>query len=566
MFNLSLRARLSSRPGYRFASTLRSSAFVAAAVIASTVISPSASADRSGNSNSNVIARTNSGSVRGQISSQGAVIEFKGIPYAAPPVGQLRWKPPRDPAHWKGVRDALESQSPCPQSGTYGYPSTNEDCLYLNVTVPNVRHPHKLPVMVFIHGGGQTASAMNDYNADRLVTRGKPVIYVAMNYRLNIFAFFAHKALSAEAPKLGSGNYATLDQQKALMWVRSNIANFGGDPKNVTVFGESGGGQAVCILMASPPAAGLFQRAISESGPCQWQLYQSLTSQEKAGADVAASLGCNGTDPLACLRALPASAILAKQSSISNQPAWGGGAFPLPMRESMATGQFNRVPLIQGSNRDEALWQLTTQYVGAGKPLTAAQYPEVLKTMFGASRVDAILEKYPLSRYPTPLYALSAVESDSSMPGQRIGLCNLHLANQIVSPHTPVYAYEFADPTAPYPGVFTAPFLLGGAAHTKELSYLFDQTRLTSTQKVISDAMIRYWTNFAYKGDPNGRGLPAWPVYKPAQPNVIQFKSHRIEADTLFSDRHNCKFWAEQGFDVLSGPYPTPTSLGPVYQ
>jgi para-nitrobenzyl esterase len=254
-----------------------------------------------------VTVDTTAGSVRGKVSGDGAVDVFRGVPYAAPPVGELRWKPPRPPVPWQGSRDAFEAGSPCPQSGRLA--STNEDCLYLNIWAPHRRPEQEMPVMVFIHGGGQRQSAAHEYNADWLVTRGTPVVYVSMNYRLNVFAFLAHKELTAEEPELGSGNYALLDQLQALRWVRDNIANFGGDPDNVTIFGESGGAQAVCILLTSPPAQGYFHRAISQSGPCQWQLYPSLAASEARGAQVAAELGCTGPKPLACLRALPTSAV-----------------------------------------------------------------------------------------------------------------------------------------------------------------------------------------------------------------------------------------------------------------
>jgi para-nitrobenzyl esterase len=518
-----------------------------------------------------VTVSTETGLVRGTVSSDDAVEVFKGIPYAAPPVNELRWRAPRPPLPWPGIRDALDAGNPCPQSGRLA--STNEDCLYLNVWTPHRGPRHGLPVMVFIHGGGQRVSAAHEYNADWLITRGAPVVYVSMNYRLNIFAFFAHKALTAEDPKLGSGNYATLDQQQALRWVRDNIANFGGNPRNITIFGESGGAQAVCVLLASPPARGLFQKAIVESGPCQWQFYPSLTASEERGTDIAAQLGCTDPNPLACLRSLPVKVILSKERGATSdtaaaQPAWGGGAFPLPVREAIASGRFNQVPLLQGSNRDEAMFDLALRYDGGGNPVTPEQYPAILTQYFGRSRVAAIIGQYPLTDYPTPMNALIAVLSDSGMvTNNRIGLCNLHLANQLASPHVRLYAYEFADRTAPYPApIFDAPGNLTGAAHTKELSYLFHQNELTSAQRRISDAMIGYWTNFATNGDPNGKNLPVWPAYKPDRQMVIKFGANIVGADADFYSRHRCGFWAEQGYSMLSGPYPTPTASGPDYQ
>lgn len=444
----------------------------------------------------------------------------------------------------------------------------------MNVFVP-VRHGNKLPVMVWIYPGGQTSSAANDYYPERLTTDGTPVIVVTFNYRLNIFAFFAHKALTAEIPKLGSGNYAGMDQQQALKWVRHNIANFGGDPDNVTIFGQSGGAQAVCVLLASPPAKGLFQRAISESGSCQWEFYPSLTASENKGAQIATDLGCTSANPVSCLRALPTSAILAKQASggdqSSGQPAWGNGMFPLPMRETMSTGQFNKVPLMQGGTSNEGLFQLGPVYDGAGHPITAAQYPTLLQQSFGASRVQAIEDQYPLSDYQTPSYAFIQAMSDSAQSGNnRTGACNVLLANQINSLHgVPLYAFEFADLTAKFPApIYNPPIgnLLPGGGHTSELSYLFDNVPLSSAQLQTADVMIGYWTNFAATGNPNGKGLPKWPEYKPTEQNVLLITANTIASNTQFSDRHKCKFWAEQGFDILAGPYPTPTATAPVWQ
>lgn len=547
--------------------------FIVVSGFALLATSSGATAELSGfESNSGfVTVDTETGVVRGKLSNDSAVEIFKGIPYAAPPVGELRWKAPRPPLPWSGVRNAFDAGSPCPQTGRLA--SVNEDCLSLNVWAPHHRARHNLPVMVFIHGGGQRVSAANEYNADWLVTRGAPVVYVSMNYRLNIFAFFAHKALTAEDPQLGSGNYATLDQQQALRWVRANIAKFGGSPENVTIFGESGGAQAVCVLLASPPARGLFQRAIVESGPCQWQFFPSLNASEERGVDTAAQLGCIEANPLPCLRAVPAQVILSKERGATSdtsgaQPAWGGGAFPIPIREAIISGRFNRVPLIQGSNRDEAMFDLALRYGESGESITPTQYPTILEHYFGQSRVAAIEQQYPLSDYPTPMRALIAVLSDSGMvTNNRIGLCNLHLASQLASPHVQLYTYEFADGTAPYPTpIFDAPGSKIGAAHTKELSYLFHQTELTPTQRKISDAMIGYWTNFATTGNPNSKNLPSWPAYKPDHQSILKFDANGAISDTDFYARHRCAFWAVQGYGLLSGPYPTPTASGPEYR
>jgi para-nitrobenzyl esterase len=551
----------------------------------------SASAKQPSAPPSSMTVPTNGGLVQGAFSNDGRIVEFRGIPYAAPPVGPLRFAAPQAPQSWSGVLDATgPAKTPCPQTGQYA--SVNEDCLYLNVFTPvstgnngngngngnngngNGNGKGRLPVMVWIHPGGQTSSAANDYYPESLITHGRPVVFVSFNYRLNIFAFFAHKALTAEIPQLGSGNYAGLDQQQALRWVRDNIANFGGDPGNVTIFGQSGGAQAVCVLLASPPAKGLFHKAISESGSCQWELYPSLTASENKGAKLAEELGCAGSNPLPCLRALPASAILAKQANInvdtsSGQPAWGNGAFPMPMRETMVTGQMNQVPLIQGGTKDEAMFSVGGQFDGAGKPVTAAQYPQLLEQYFGASRVEPIMAQYPLSDYATPSYAFLKTLSDSAVGGRdRTGACNVNLANKLASPHIDLYAYEFADDTAQYPApIYNPPNGdLVGASHTDELSYLFDNVPLTAKQRQTADVMINYWTNFAATGNPNGKGLPNWPVYEPTKPNVMLITANSIASDRNFAERHKCKFWNEQGYNMLAGPYPTPTATGPVNQ
>jgi len=399
-----------------------------------------------------VTTLTDSGLVRGKLSDDGDVEIYQGIPYAAPPVANLRWAPPQPPAHWSGTRDALEPGSPCPQTGRLA--SVNEDCLYLNVWAPHKSSRDKLPVIVWIHGGGQLITTGSEYDGSWLVTRGTPVIAVTINYRLNIFAFFAHAWLTAEDAAMGSGNYATLDQQFALKWVKRNIANFGGDPDNVTIAGESGGGQAVCILLVSPPAAGLFQRAITQSGPCQDQYYPTLTASEEAGAKIASELGCSD---VACLRKLPVAAILARQTGTApaGQPATGGGAFPLPIRHAIAFGQFDKVPVMEGSTKDEALFFVAPAHDGVGEKVTEAEYPQIITTLFGEARSQAILEQYPTSNYPTPSYALVAVETDSAENGEattnRLGACNTELANQLLAPWVPVYAFEFADENAPWP-------------------------------------------------------------------------------------------------------------------
>src|SRR6516225_1709897 len=331
------------------------------------------------------VVETSDGRVRGI--SSGGVDRFLGIPYAAPPVGDLRWRPPQPHGRWRGVRDATSFANHCPQvASPFGLPSVTEDCLYLNVFRP-ARHgeddgeadegghegrERRHPVMVWIHGGALLVGESDDYDPVRLVQRG--VVVVTINYRLGVLGFLAHPALTEESPEHASGNYGLMDQQAALRWVRRNIRAFGGDPDNVTIFGESAGGLSVHSQLASPLAAGLFHKAIVESGAYSL-VPPSLSAAKAAGAAFAASAGC--ADPstaAACLRSLPVATILAHQPSGTMVPNLDGFVLPQTVRAAFSTGQFNHVPVIEGSNHDE--WRLFVAQTEAttGKPLTPAGY------------------------------------------------------------------------------------------------------------------------------------------------------------------------------------------------
>src|SRR5580704_7099820 len=357
-----------------------------------------------------LVVATADGEVRGI--TTGPVDEYLGIPYAAPPVGPLRWQPPQPAARWRGIRAATEFAPHCAQpAGVFGRASMSENCLYLNVFLP-AAHRAGLPVMVWIHGGGFVGGESDDYDPSGLVAHG--VIVVTINYRLGALGFLAHPAL-ADHPGGPSGDYGLMDQQAALRWVQRNARAFGGDPGNVTIFGESAGGASVCDNMASPTASGLFSRAIAESG-C-FLLSSTRQAAEQQGATFAAKLGC--TDPATaagCLRGKSAAALLAEAGGPLGGwgPVAGTPVLPLQPASAFAAGRYAHVPLLQGTNHDEGRFFVGFEFDALGKPLTAAQYPQVLTAQFGASAAARIQAVYPLSGYASPDLAYAAVFTDSA--------------------------------------------------------------------------------------------------------------------------------------------------------
>jgi para-nitrobenzyl esterase len=317
-------------------------------------------------------------------------------PYAAPPVGALRWQPPQPAASWPGVRAATQFGPHCPQlAGPFGEASTSENCLYLNVFTPAAGADH--PVMVWIHGGALVSGESNDYDPTALVEHG--VTVVTINYRLGALGFLAHPALADASGQ--SGDYGLMDQQAALRWVQRNIANFGGDPRNVTVFGESAGGLSTLSQVASPQAKGLFEKAIVESG--SYNLTQaSLASAETAGEAFATKAGC-ASQTAACLRRLPVSVILADQDASGYTPNINTEILPQSLGTAFATGNFNRVPIINGTNHDE--WRLFVALSAlAGNPVTPANYQAMIASTLDvpATAAAVIAAKYPLTAYPSP--------------------------------------------------------------------------------------------------------------------------------------------------------------------
>ena len=482
------------------------------------------------------VVGTANGAVRG--TSSGLVDEFLGIPYAAPPVGALRWQPPQPAASWPAVRDATQFAPHCPQPGSpFGQASTSEDCLFLNVFTPGqggARHP----VMVWIHGGALVSGESNDYSPAKLVEDG--VTVVTINYRLGALGFLAHPALADAHGQ--SGDYGLMDQQAALRWVQRNIARFGGNPRNVTIFGESAGGLSTLSQVASPAARGLFARAIAESG--SYNLTQaSLASAETAGQAFAAKAGCPDQSA-ACLRSLPVSTILADENPGGYTPNVNSEVLPRTLKTAFATGVFNRVPIVNGTNRDE--WRLFVALSELeGNPVTAANYQSMISSTLGVppSVAAAIAAEYPLTAYPSPAVALGAVGTDA------IFACPALTIDQAVSNFVPTFAYEFNDENAPEKFLPPVSFPYG-AAHASEIQYLMDLPTaafggtLSAQQQQLATVMKRYWTSFAKQGFPTSFGTPFWPRFNNVTQPVQSLVPPVPQTETNFAAHHKCAFWA----------------------
>jgi para-nitrobenzyl esterase len=529
--------------------------FGAAAICVFTLISvATASAD---NSSHRPIAFTESGLVIGSTTDGGT--EFLGIPYAAPPVGALRWTPPKRYGFFPGfVLQATQFGSACTQAGGIG----GENCLFLNVFTPQVksddgwhdRDGHGLPVMFWIHGGGLINGSSTPYNPERLVEKG--VIVVTINYRVGYLGFFAQSAIDAEGHL--NGNYGFMDQQFALGWVRRNIASFGGDPDRVTIFGESAGGQSVYAQLASPLAAGMFRGAISESGSyAEFQDYFSNivplvvgettgTTAVPSGAAIADSVGC-ANQTASCLRAVPAATMIATEP-FPLYPFVDGTLLTQTMSAAFASGEFNQVPVISGTNHDEYRLFVALDYDLVGNPiLTSAEYDTAVTTLWGPALAPPVLALYPFASYPFGGEALGASATDG------VFSCAARIAEQSLAKFVPTYTYEFNDENAPpaqsaFGGLLTFPL---GAYHSSELQYLFPgidvfglPVTLSSQQRRLSHAMVSYWTQFAKTGDPNSSGEPLWSPYSASTDEFQSLIPPAPVVESNFDSSHQCStFW-----------------------
>lgn len=469
---------------------------------------------------------------------------FQGIPYAAPPVGADRWRPPTPAAHWDGIRDATEPGARCMQApdshgllpvdlapGSSPEPMS-EDCLFLNVRTPDRGTSEKLPVMVWMHGGSFSGGSGASYDTGRLTQQG--IVTVTLNYRLGSLGCLADPALDTDGT---GGNYGLMDQQAALRWVQRNIAAFGGDPAKVTIAGESAGGVSVCGHLASPGSAGLFRAAIMQSAPCSWAVPRQVAVDTSTA--YAAQLGCtqNVAD---CLRNIPADKLAADPV---NFPVWYGhmsagtgywllqGGSVLPEHPATAATRA-QVPVLIGTNRDEMRMGAYLGYESQHKSLDPDAYTGAV-----ASVDKDAPAHYPLSSYPSPAVGYGTAATDA-------WVCDVATMTRQLAATAPVFAYELAD-AAPFPTSTSFPM---GAYHTGELPYLFAVADLPVTldqhQRQLSDQMVSYWANFVRAGDPNGKGLPEWPTATAG--SVLSLTAAGSTPDTEFPTRHQCAFWNQR--------------------
>jgi para-nitrobenzyl esterase len=486
------------------------------------------------------LVQTASGAVRGAFADDHLL--FAGIPYAAPPVGPLRWRAPQPPAPWQGVRDASKFGARCTQDTTndpdFGR-SVSEDCLTLNVWTPKSSAGGPVPVMVWIHGGGFANGSGDIYDSRWMIAQGD-IIVVTLNYRLGALGFLAHPALGANDDV---GNYGFADQQAALRWVRDNIANFGGDPNKVTIAGESAGAMSVCDHLVAPGSAGLFRAAILQSGPCGAEADRATA--EQVSLAYAAAAGCGDPATAAdCLRALPVAKLsqLPVYFHLSSDgltgPISGTAVLPIDAMTGIAAGKAARVPVLIGTNHDEYTLLAAIHFLQRGE---MPDYPQALADLFGAGS-SQVAQQYPVSRYANSALALSAVVTDHFFA------CNANQMESGLMRDAPVYAYEFNDRDAPEPAPLrTVPFAVG-AGHSLELRYLFDirgAPPLNAAQQELSNRMIGYWTGFVRTGVPHADGAPDWPPFDGTGPWMsLQTPEVRTFAD--FADDHHCAFWASR--------------------
>jgi len=498
---------------------------------------------------SDLVVNTETGKVRGT-ETHGAYA-FRGLPYAAPPTGNLRWRPPQPPSSWRGVRDAAEFAPSCPQLADPSFNpfvppgALDEDCLYLNVDTPEPRHRpgHDHPVLVWIHGGGLAIDAARNYDLAQLAAEG--TVVVTINYRLGALGFLAHPAL-ASRPGGPSGNYGLMDQQAALRWVQRNIREFGGDPDNVTIAGQSAGGLSVLAHLVSPDSRGLFNRAIVQSGA--FALTQlSLASAEAFGETFAAAVGCSD-QTASCLRGKSVDELVNAFPPAAIPGVVDGKVLKESIGTALAAGRFARVPILNGINHvEELIFVLGLGRAVSGgtfvpldpNGITDANYQQQIAATLGVSdaRAAEIAAVYPSKAYPFPAFAFSVLVGDANFA------CTALQLDQWTSARVLTFTYEFADDAAP-PRYAPIPV----ATHGSELPYLFEQPNapfqvpLNPDQQNLATNMRAAWASFAASGNPSTATVQ-WPSFNDGGTGM-SLVTPQPQLDSNFSARHHCDFWA----------------------
>ena len=503
----------------RLVSAFASLAFAASLLNCGGTMSPP---PPTGCQNTATIKCTQSGAVRGVL--LGSMYAFRGIPYAAPPVGNLRWKAPQPPASWNGTRDASQFGNVCPQINFSGQLAGNEDCLTLNVYVSQNPPSQKQPVMVSIHGGSNSQGDQQLPPAGMPLLAAQGVVVVTVQYRLGMLGFFANPALTAEGGG-SSGHYALADQIAALQWVHANIAAFGGDPQHVMLFGQSAGGWDTQTLLAVPSAQGLFSVAGVESGPVPAGRLPSLSSLESQHQAFVAAAGCSGAaDVLACMRAVPADTIVNLQSPYHFYSATGSPFLPTdPFLVLQQNG--SPVPLLIGSNREEfALFE------SPNSGIDDTAYQAAIHQRFdplGAGVANQVLAFYPSSAYTNPAYALIGVDTDFNFTCETRNVARVAAAGQN---HKPVWRYLYTHAMENDPNLQAL-----RAFHAQEAFFVFnDLSGLgnnyapTPAEMTLANDIMGYWTRFAATGDPNGGGAVVWPQYDPQTDSMLQIDDSQI--------------------------------------
>ncbi|MFH1593267.1 MAG: carboxylesterase/lipase family protein [Candidatus Omnitrophota bacterium] len=490
------------------------------------------------------VIQLDSGSIRGTV--QDGARFYAGIPYAAPPVGELRWKPPQPVAPWSGIRECVKFGPICPQAPSPGMKeedikTASEDCLYLNIWAPLKKSADKKPVMVWIHGGAFVvgSGSSETYNGTNYAKNG--VVIVTLNYRLGAFGFLAHPLLSDESPHGISGNYGLLDQIEALKWVKRNIAAFGGDPENITIFGESAGSISVGFHTVIPRSGGLFNRVIMESGAPMANPYilplatGSMSQALKTGVRFADSLGCSGKiDILAAMRTKTSGEILAitpvppdfafARKGMMFAPVYDGWLFPEDPEKIISSGKQRNVPLLIGTNKNEATIFITG--------LTMVKYREWVNRTFGDFALH-IFSMFPIGE-----------KEDLFEVADKV--CTLlwfqqparHLAGSMADLNKSIYLYQFTRVSPKNEEEKQT-----GAFHSCELPYVFGNIGRKEWHEeydiFLSETIMSYWINFASKGDPNSLGLPEWPAYNRENNINLEFGNKvaiKIDLDKKASD------------------------------